>query len=142
MKKTKWWLLIVGILYLALTAMNVFGVALDSDGSMVRDTIPFAVDDNGLHAFVDAWMTFIFALGALGVILVFASRRPHRSGMLVLAVVAGELSFGVGGDMWLIARGYSASSYIPFTILHLAIAATGIMLLRGELKGSLSRTPA
>lgn len=139
MKKTKWWLIVVGVFYLALTLMNVFGVALDSDGSMVRDTIPFAVDANGLHAFVDAWMTFIFAIGALGLVMLFASTRPHRAGMLVLAVTAGELAYGVGGDMWLIARGYSAASYIPFTVVHMLIIATGAWLLRGELAGTLSR---
>jgi hypothetical protein len=139
MKKTKWWMLIVGVFYLAMTLMNVIGIGLDSDGSMVRDSTPFTIDDNGVHAFVDAWMTFIFALGALGLVLLFASTRPHRGGMLVLTIVMGELAFGVGGDIWLIARGYSAAAYVPFIAVHLVIITTGVMLLRGELKGSLAR---
>jgi hypothetical protein len=54
--------------------------------------------------------------------------------MLVLALVVGELSYGVAGDLWLIARGYELSGYVVFIIIHLAIALTGVLLLRGELR--------
>lgn len=61
--------------------------------------------------------------------------------MAVPAVVFGELSDRVGGDMWLIARGYDAAGYIPFSVLHVIIAVTGILLLRGELKERVAPVP-
>lgn len=131
MRKTRWWLRIVGGFYLALVVMNV--VFITSNQDAIRDTIPFALDDAGLHAFIDAWFTFILAIAALGIVMLYASTKPHQSGMLVLAVVAGELLYGIGGDMWLISRGYSAEAYIPFSILHFVIAVIGVLLLRGEL---------
>jgi hypothetical protein len=131
-KKTKLWLRIIGIFYLLLVAMNFYFLVANLD--VISDTIPFPVDENGVRAFVDAWFTFIFALAALGAVALYASTKPERAAMLVLAVVAGELSYGVGGDIWLISRGYDATSYIPFSMLHLIFAVTGIFLLRGELK--------
>lgn len=140
MRKTKWWLRIVGGFNLALVVMNVGYLTANPDG--IADTIPFPVDDNGLHAFIDAWFVFIFALAALAVVMLYASTRPERSGMLVLAAVAGELSYGIGGDMWLISRGYDAAAYIPFSVLHLVIAVTGVLLLRGELREPARVAPA
>jgi hypothetical protein len=110
MRKTKWWLRIVGAVYLVLVAMNVGYLMANPDG--IADTIPFPVDDNGLHAFIDSWLVSIFALAALGAVMLYASTKPERAGMLVLAVVVGELVDGIGGDMWLISRGYDAASYI------------------------------
>jgi hypothetical protein len=91
------------------------------------------LDDNGLHAFIDAWFVFIFALAALGFTL-YASTKPERAGMLVLAVVVGELAYRIGGDVWLIGRGHDAASYSAFSVPHLAFTLTGILRLRGELK--------
>lgn len=139
MKKTKLWLRIVGAFYLALVVMNFSFLIANPDG--IADTIPFPVDDNGLHAFIDAWFVFIFAVAALGAVMLYASTKPERSAMLVLAVVVGELSYGVTGDMWLIARGYDAAGYIPFSVLHVIIAVTGILLLRGELKERANPVP-
>lgn len=132
MRKTKLWLRIVGVFYLALVAMNVGYLTANPDG--IADTIPFPVDDNGLHAFIDAWFVFIFALAALGAVMLYASTKPERAGMLVLAVVVGELTYGLAGDIWLIGRGYDAASYTAFSVLHVVFAVTGILLLRGELK--------
>lgn len=139
MKKTKLWLRIVGIFYLALVAMNFYYLVANPDG--IAETIPFPVDDNGLHAFIDAWFVFVFAVAALGAVMLYASTKPERAGMLVLAVVVGELSYGVAGDMWLIARGYDAAGYIPFSVLHVIIAVTGVLLLRGELKERAAPVP-
>lgn len=36
--------------------------------------------------------------------------------------------------MWPIAKGYRVSGYVGFTVVHLAIALTGALLLRCELR--------
>lgn len=139
MGKTTWWLRIVGVFYLALFLMNVIGVAVDQN--LVRDTIPFEIDEAGLHAFIDAWIVFVLGIGGLGVAALYASTRPQRAEMLVAALVLGELSYGVIGDVWLMARGYSVVSYAVFTVIHLAIAGTGILLLRGEVRHHRATAP-
>jgi hypothetical protein len=131
-RKTLWWLRIVGVFYVALALMNVVFIAASQE--TIRGTIPFLVDDNGLHAFIDAWFTFVLAILAFGIVALYASRRPAASRMLVLALVVGELSYGVAGDVWLIARGYEVSGYLTFIAIHLVIAVTGALLLRGELR--------
>lgn len=132
MKRTKWWLRIIGGFYVLLFLMNIVFLMTNSDA--IADTIPFAVDEAGLHAFIDAWFVFVFAIGGLGAVALYASGRPQRSSMLVLALIVGELTYGVAGDMWLIARGYDPAGYIPFSVLHLIFAATGLLLLRSELR--------
>lgn len=132
MKKTVWWLRTIGVVYLLLVAMNVIFIATDS--SAIRDGIPYEVDANGVTAFVDAWGTFVLALFAYGCVALYASTKPGQSRMLVIALIAGEAAFGVGGDLWLIARGYDAAGYIAFSVVHLAFIVTGILLLRGQLR--------
>lgn len=52
--------------------------------------------------------------------------------MLVLTVVGAEIFRGIVADAIWIFRGYSAASYIPFIVIHLAIVITGILFLRQE----------
>lgn len=140
MRKTRWWLRIVGVFYLALVLMNVIGASVSD--SLIRDVIPFEVDDAGVRAFLDAWMVFILALGAMAVAALYASTRVERAEMLVVALVVGELSFGVVGDLWFIARGYSVAAYVPFAVLHLVIAGVGLYLLQTEVRhGSAAAAP-
>ncbi len=131
MKKTIWWLRIVGVFYLFLTLMNLYFLFF-SDLQIFRDTLPFPADAFAIRAFADAWMVFVFELGVLGAMMLYASRDPARSGILVLTVVMAEVFRGVVADVIWISRGYSAASYIPFIIVHLIIIVTGIMFLWQE----------
>lgn len=131
MKKTKWWLRVVGVFYLLLTLMNLYFLFF-SDLNVFRDTLPFPADALAIRAFADAWMVFIFELGVLGGMMLYASRQPAKSGILVLTVIMAEVFRGVIADGIWILRGYSAASYIPFIIVHLIIIGTGILFLRQE----------
>ncbi|MBL7989676.1 MAG: BphX family protein [Chlorobi bacterium] len=128
MKKTVWWLRVVGGFYLLLTLMNLYGLFL-SDGQLFRDILPYASEGTVVRAFMDAWMVFIFELAALAVAMLYAARQPEQSRMLMLAVIAAEILRGVVADAIWITRGYSAASYIPFIVIHLVIIVTGIMAL-------------
>ncbi len=125
---TRWWLRIVGSLYLLMATANFVGM-YTGDQSMVRDNIPFPADDAVVHAFIDGWQTFVLALTTLGIMAWYASTRPARSGMLVATICLGELLFGIAGDATLIARGYSASAYVPFIAFHLALIGTGVWVI-------------
>ena len=130
MTKTKWWLRIVGALYLvlALTSLRVLFVDPQMFGSMN----PFVADAAALRAFSDAWLIFVLEMGVLGVIMLYASREPARYGILVITVSILELIRGAGGDILWMLRGWPTANYIPFMIVHVIIAGTGLFFLRQE----------
>lgn len=128
MTKTTWWLRIVGGFYLllALTSLWVLFVDPQLFGAMN----PFAVDAQALRAFADAWLIFVLELGVLGVIMLYYSRDSAHNRILVLTVSVLELVRGAGGDLLWMFRGWPTANYIPFMILHLIIAGTGLYFLR------------
>ena len=130
MSKTKWWLRIVGVFYLLLTLLNLYAIFVDS--KLLEDTLPYALDTNVVRAFTDAWMVFIFELGVVGAVMVYAARTPAQARLLVIAVIGMEIFRGVVADIIWITRDYDAASYVPFIVIHLLIVATGIYLLRRE----------
>ena len=130
MKKTKWWLRIVGAFYLLLTALNAYYFFFNQQG--YRDILPFRADDIAIRAFIDAWMVFIFELAVLGVMALYASRNPGQGRILVITIILAEIFRGAVADAIWIYRGYSAAEYVPFIFVHLIIVVTGIIFLRQE----------
>ena len=130
MIKTKWWLRLVGGFYLllALTSLWVLFVNPQMFGAM----FPFSAEALSIRAFSDAWLIFVLEMAVLGVIMLYASREPARHGILVMTVAVLELIRGAGGDLLWMSRGWPAANYIPFMIVHLIIAVTGIFFLRQE----------
>ena len=130
MNKTRWWLRLVGGFYrvLALASLWVLFVNPHLFGAM----FPFAADDLSIRAFGDAWLIFVLEMLVLGVIMLYASRQPSQSGILVMAVAFLELVRGAGGDLLWMGRGWPIANYIPFMLLHLVIAITGLSFLRQE----------
>ena len=128
MNKLKWWLRIVGVFYLLLTLLNLYGIFFNPQ--LFRDTVPYEVTDLVIRAFSEAWLAFILELGVLGGMLLYASFKPAQSGMLVWTIVWAEVFRGVVDDLFFISRGYSAASYVPFIVIHIIIIVTGIVFLR------------
>ncbi len=93
---------------------------------------PFSANDLSLRAFSDAWLIFVLEMGVLGVIMLYAARKPAHNGILVLTVPVLELIRGAGGDLLWMSRGWPIANYIPFMIVHLIIAGTGLFFLRQE----------
>ena len=131
MKKLKWWMLVVGGFYTLLTVMNLFFLFATPD--YIAGLLPphYAGNEEiAGRAFSDAWLVFVFELGVLGGMLLYASGKPEKSRMLVLTVIFAELFRGVVADAVWIGRGYAASEYIPFIVIHLLIIVTGWVFLR------------
>lgn len=133
MIKTTWWLRLVGGFYLllALTSLRVLFV----DPQMFGAMNPFADDAQALRAFADAWLIFVLEMGVLGVIMLYYARDSAYNRILVLTVALLELVRGAGGDLLWMTRGFPAPNYIPFMIVHLIIAGTGLFFLRRESTG-------
>jgi len=130
MTKTKWWLRVVGGFYLLLALGSLWVLFVDPQvfGAM----FPFANDSLSIRAFSDAWLIFVLEMTGLGGIILYAAQQPARSGILVLTVAILEIIRGAGGDVLWMARGWPTANYIPFMVVHLIIAATGIYFLRQE----------
>jgi hypothetical protein len=62
--------------------------------------------------------------------MLWASRDPRRYIGAVWLLVWLELLHGVLGDVYLIARGYDALTYIAFIVVHLIIIVTGVLFAR------------
>ena len=128
MKKLQWWLRGVGVFYLFLTVVNLYAIFINTQ--FLKLDIPFPVDDAGFRITLDFWLTFILDLLVIGAFLLWASREPLKHINLVWLVLWLELIRGVADDFYLIARGYDATFYTGFTIVHLIIIVTGFIIAR------------
>ena len=130
MRKTKWWLRIVGVFYLLLSFGSLWVLFINPHifGTM----FPFAAEPLAIRAFSDAWLIFVLEMAVLGSVMLYASREPARHGILVLTVAILEFIRGAGGDFLWMMRGWPTANYIPFMIVHLIIAVTGIYFLQQE----------
>lgn len=131
MNKLKWWFRIVGLFYLLLTLMNLYGLFLGGS-QLFADTLPAPLNTDALavRAFSDAWMVFVFELGVLGAMALVASRDPAKNRIMAWVIIWAEVFRGILADAIWITRGYDAGSYSGFIVIHLVIVATGIMFLR------------
>ena len=130
MTRTMWWLVLVGGFYLllSLASLRVLYVNPQMFGAMN----PHAVDAKALQAFGDAWLIFVLEMGVLGIIMLYYARRSPSNRNLVLTVSILELVRGAGGDLLWMMRGFPSENYVPFMIVHLIIAGTGLFFLRQE----------
>ncbi|MBI5876149.1 MAG: BphX family protein [Chloroflexi bacterium] len=125
MNRLKWWFRLYGAFYLLLGAMNMYGTFVDP--SFFAQTLPYPAPADVVKAFVDGWSPFAFEIVGIGTFLLWASRNPRRYVGTVWLAVWLELWHGIVGDLYLIAKGFDAASYIVFIVIHLVIIATGVM---------------
>lgn len=121
MKKLKWWFLILGMWYLLLSLMNLYMMFLGGEQGqkLLIDSIPFPANEWVVRAFVDGWSPFLFDMIGIATFCLWASRSPRKYLGAVWLIVWLELLHGILDDMFLIARGYDAASYIGFSFIHL-----------------------
>lgn len=131
MNKLIWWMRIVGGFYLLLTTMNIWALFFGGM-QLFADLLPAPMNTEPLavRAFADAWLVFVFEFGVLAVMLLYASRHPAQSRLLVLAVIGAEIFRGVLADIVWIMRGYDPAGYVAFIVIHLIIIVTGLVFLR------------
>ena len=135
MTKTKWWLRVVGAFYLLLVVGSFWVMFINP--RLFGDMFPYSRNEIAVRAFSDAWLIFALEMLVLGIIMLYASRQPERNGTLVVTIAILELIRGAGGDLLWMLRGFPTMNYIPFMLLHLLIAITGILFLRQESAKSL-----
>jgi BphX-like len=128
MNGLKWWFRLVGAFYLLLAVVNVYGtfVAPSSFAQMQG----FATNPDVVKAFVVGWSPFAFEIIGIATFLLWASRDPLKYLGAVWLLVWLEFLHGVLDDMYLIANGLSVGFYTAFTVVHLIIIVTGILVAR------------
>lgn len=114
--------------------MNLYGLFLNPQFFQSNLPASIGADDLAVRSLTDAWMVFIFELGSIGAALLYAARNPLDNRIIVWVVMLAEAFRGVLADAIWIIRGYEASSYIVFIIIHLAIIITGWWFLRSAQK--------
>lgn len=129
MKKLTWWFRIVGVWYLLLGLMNIYMMFLGDKEYLIAN-IPFPADEWAVRAFVDGWSPFLFEMLGIATFALWASWMPGKYVSAALLLVWLEFAHGVLDDIFLIARGYEASGYIVFIIIHLVIIVTGVLAAR------------
>ena len=89
-----------------------------------------AAGDPTANFVLDTWVVLGLLLGVIGAALLIASRIPARAIVLVWTVIGSELVWGIGSDLYKLARGYAAPVPIVWILIHSVIILTGIAALR------------
>lgn len=125
-----WWMRIVGAFYLFLSVAAAFlklPIQVEGPPGVLERA---AAGDPTARFVVDTWVVLGLALAAIGVALLVASRTPATARVLVWTVIGNEIIWGIGSDLYKIARGYAVAEPIVWIVMHSAIIFTGWQLLR------------
>lgn len=130
MKHLKIWFWVVGVFYLLLTAMNLFFIFIQPETMAGNLPAKYAHIPEAGNIFLDAWMVFIFELGAIGICSIAAAGNPQKNVLVAWLIILAEIFRGIVADSIWIGRGYDANSYSVFIVIHAIIIATGYLGIR------------
>jgi hypothetical protein len=126
----KWWLRIVGTLYILNAAMM----------AVVRAPIASAGPEGALERaargeptarfLVDTWVGFGLEVFAVGIALLAAARSPASARVLVWTVIGIELARGIVYDIYMLIQGYPLTVYAPWILIHSVVIITGLVAIR------------
>ena len=133
MRVLKWWLWIVGVLYVleggGLTLLRVF----DPEAAAAIWTASGEtgqLDALALQAVLVPSLFVTLSWLVLGVLMLRFARSPERARSLVAAVVALELFAWIPLDAVALTYGWSVPRGVTLLVIHLAIGIGGILALR------------
>ncbi len=129
MRALKWWLRIVGGVYVVLG----LGFLPGLNAARLPQLLPnFDAPVGGVafRALLDYTLMFGLDLVVIGACLLVAARAPQRAVPVVWLVLALELVRGICDDVYMLAQGYSPQIYVGFIVLHVVIIVTGLVSLR------------
>ena len=129
MNSLKWWMRIVGAMYLFLfVAATFLMLPIRSEGP---EGVLARASEGDLTArfVVDTWVTLGIWFGVIGAALLIASRIPHHAKALVWTVIGWELG-GIVIDIYKLARGYDLPVPVIWMAIHTTIIVVGLLILR------------
>jgi hypothetical protein len=135
MKGLKWWLWVVGILYVLEGGGLTLRWFADPEGMAAMWTATQetgVLDSIAVQAVLIPTLFVTLSWVVLGVLMLYFTRAPARAGVLVLVVIALELFAWMPLDTVTLSYGWSPARSISLLVVHLAIAVTGILALRAS----------
>ena len=126
------WMRIIGAFYLLQFVMMAFVRApirtFGPPGTLSRaDT-----GDTLARFVVDTWTIFGLEVGAVGVMLLIATRRTELAAGAIWTVLAIEVGRGLIADTYMIARGINVAGYLVWIVIHSVVIVTGLAALRAS----------
>ena len=132
--KLTWWMRIVGTFYLLLfIASAIIKIPISVLGPEGTLALSAAGDDLAMFV-VDTWVILGLAIASVGVGLLIASHAPRQAKALVWTVIGFELIWGLGSDMYQLARGYELQGIGIGIIIHIIIISTGFLAIRNAFR--------
>ncbi len=123
------WMRVVGAFYvLQFVMMAVVRAPIRTFGP--SGTLSKAAAGDTLARFVvDTWTIFGLEVGAVGVILLIATRRAELAVGAIWTVLAIEVGRGLIADSYMIARGVNVAGYLVWIVIHSTVIVTGLRAL-------------
>ena len=135
MNKIKWWMRVVGAVYVLQFVMMVVVRApirtVGPEGVLAQA----AAGDPVARFLVDTWVTLGLVVGAVGVGLLVTSRTAQQARFLVWTVIGIEVA-SIVNDVYMITRGYILSVFVVWIFIHSIFIVTGVILLRSPREGT------
>jgi hypothetical protein len=130
MSRLRWWLRIIGAFYLLQFIMIVFVRAPIRAQGPPNVLLRAAAGEPDARFVIDTWTTFGLEVGAIGLGLLLASRRPANAIALVWTVIAIDFCRGIVADGYLLTRGEPLAVLGPWFVIHTAVIVSGLLALR------------
>jgi hypothetical protein len=126
------WMQIVGAFYvLQFVMMAIVRAPIRTFGP--AGTLSRAGAGDTLARFVvDTWTIFGLEVGAVGVMLLIATRRTELAAGAIWTVLAIEVGRGLIADTYMIARGINVGGYLVWIVIHSVVIVTGLAALRAS----------
>jgi hypothetical protein len=128
----KWWLWIVGVLYV-LEGAGVSAMALlapEQFAELWSGATPGTLDEISVRGMKIAGLPGVMTWALLGVMMLIFSRSPARAGVLVMTVAAWELVVWLPVDLVASFNGFALPRAVTLMTIHVVIGVSGIVLLR------------
>ena len=133
----KWWLRIVGVLYLVEGGWVTFLALADRAefGALWASTEASTLDELAIRGIQIAGLPGVMTWLLLGVLMLVFSRMPEKARVLVITVALWELLVWIPSDIVGSFNGFTIPRTASLVAVHLAIGLSGLLLLRRAAKG-------
>ena len=136
MTALKWWLRIVGLLYVVegagLTMAALF--APDEFAAIWASVAVGSLDEIAVRGIKIAGLPGVLTWLLLGAMMLIHSRAPEKARLLVIVVAAWELLVWLPVDIVASFNGFTVSRTVTLVVVHVAIGISGLLLLRRALR--------
>ena len=132
----KWWLRIVGVLYVLEGGLLTARALLDRAGfaAMWASAEASALDELAIRGAQIAGLPTVMTWALLGVLMLVFSRMPEKARVLVITVALWELLVWIPSDIVGSLYGFTMPRTATLVAIHAVIGVSGLLLMRRAAK--------